>query len=63
LVAGEKPLDLLDDGQVAGVPLCLAHFTPVSNKLLDGGLKFIHIKDRGGTQFFQLLLENKEREI
>ena len=62
LVTGEKPLDLLDDWQVAGVPLGLPHFTPVPDKLLDGGLELVHVKDRGRTQFLQVLLENKERE-
>ena len=56
LVTREKPLDLLDDGQVAGVLLRLAHLTPVPDKLLDGGLELVHVKDGGRTQFLQVLL-------
>lgn len=47
-VSWEESLDLLDNGLVAGVPLSLAHLTPVSDKLLERGLELVHVK--GGTR-------------
>lgn len=46
-VIWEESLDLLDNGLVAGIPLGLAHLTPVSDKLLKSRLKLVHVK--GGT--------------
>lgn len=46
LVTWEESLDLLDDRLVARIPLSLAHLTPVSNKLLYGRFKLVHVKRR-----------------
>lgn len=49
MITWKEILDFLDDGFVAGVSFSLACFTPVSNKLLYGGLEFVHVKRRGWT--------------
>lgn len=48
LVPGEEPLDLLDDGPIAGIPLRPAVLTPVSYKLFDCRLQLIHVKGGRG---------------
>lgn len=59
LVTWEESLDLLDDGLVAGVPLSLASLTPVSDKLLYGGFKLVHVKRRGGAILPRILLKEE----
>lgn len=55
LVTWEESLDLLDDGLVAGVPFGLASLTPVSDKLLYGGLELVHVKRRGWAHLPRIL--------
>lgn len=50
-------MDLLDDGLVAGVPLSPAHLAPVSDKLLYGGLKLVHVERGGWARLPRVLLE------
>lgn len=58
LVTWEESLDLLNDGLIAGVPFSPTRLTPVSDKLLYGGLEFVHVKCRGWAHLPRILLRN-----
>lgn len=63
MVIWEESLDLLDDRLVAGIPLSLAHLTPVSDKLLYGGLQLVHVKRRGRMHLLWILLEGSMKML
>lgn len=63
MVIWEESLDLLDDRLVAGFPLSLAHFAPVSDKLLYGGLQLVHVKRRGRMPLLWILLEDSMKML
>lgn len=54
-------LYLLNDGRVAGIPLGFACFTPISHKLLNGGLQLVHVerRRRPGLRQVVLVMGNK----